>query len=117
MGNQRLNAFLSGRHGRLWASMTGFVVFATALQMRILDRAIVPMDEGQLAALATRILDGEALYRDVHTGIGPGIFHVIAALFAVFECDLLVTCWAQVGVNITIAALLWLLSDRVMRLH
>lgn len=117
MGNQRLQAFLSARRGRLWASMTGFVVFATALQMRIHNRAIVPMDEGQLAGVATRILDGEALYRDVHTGIGPGIFHFIAALFAVFERDLLVTRWAQIGVNIAIATLLWLLSARVMRLH
>lgn len=117
MRNQRLQDFLSGHRAPLWASMAAFTIFFTALQIRIFDRTLVAMDEGQLTSVATRILDGEVLYRDVHTGIGPGIFHVIAALFAAFGRDLIVTRVAQIGVNIAIATLLWLLAARVMRLR
>ena len=74
-----------------WASTASIATLAVALQMRIFDRTAVAMDEGQLAAVATRILDGEVLYRDIHTGIGPGIYHVTAALFAFFGRELLVT--------------------------
>ncbi|HIF92505.1 MAG: hypothetical protein ABGX04_01580 [Myxococcales bacterium] len=103
--------------GFWWASSAGLAALAVTLQMRFFDRTAIPMDEGQLAAAAVRILNGEVLYRDIHTGIGPGIYHVTAALFAFFGRDLLVTRWAQVGVNAAIAICLWLLAARVVRLH
>lgn len=103
--------------GFWWASSAGIAALAVALQMRFFDRTAVPMDEGQLAAVAVRLLDGEVLYRDIHTGIGPGIYHVTAALFAFFGHDLLVTRWAQVGINAAIAVCLWLLAARVVRIH
>ena len=117
MKDQQLPDFPSRPRGFWWASAAGIAALAVALQMRIFDRATIPMDEGQLAAVAVRILDGEVLYRDIHTGIGPGIYHFTAALFAFFGRDLLVTRWAQVGVNAAIAVCLWLLAARVVRLH
>ena len=98
-----------------WASTAAIATLAVLLQRRIFDRTAVAMDEGQLAAVARRILDGEVLYRDIHTGIGPGVYHVTAALFALFGRDLLVTRWAAVGVNAAIAVCLWLLATRVVR--
>ena len=95
----------------------GVVALAMVVQLRFFDRASVPMDEGQLVVIASRILDGQVLYRDMHTGIGPGIYHFTAALFALFGEDLVVTRWAEIGVNAIIALLLWLLSIRVVRLH
>src|SRR5262245_13081473 len=90
---------------------------AVVLQSRIYDRAAIPMDEGHLAAVAIRLLEGEVLYRDVHTGIAPVVYHVVAALFGFFGRDLLVTRVAQVAVNAGIAALLWGIASRVTRLH
>jgi hypothetical protein len=117
MNDQQLLDLPNGQRDYWWTSTAGIAALAVALQMRIFDRSAVPMDEGQLVVAATRILDGEVLYRDIHTGIGPGIYHVTAALFALFGRDLLVTRWAQVFVNLAIAVLLWAVASRVVRLH
>jgi 4-amino-4-deoxy-L-arabinose transferase-like glycosyltransferase len=114
--------FFSGgdghRHGAADAVWTVLVALAaTVLQLRTFDRASIPMDEGQLVAVAVRILEGEILYRDVHTGIGPGIYHLAAALFELFGHDLRVTRWAQVAVNSGIALTLFALARRVARAH
>jgi len=103
--------------GFWWGSIAGIAALSVVLQARIFDRTAVPMDEGQLAVIATRILDGEVLYRDVHTGIGPGIYHFAATLFAVFGRDLVVLRCAQVAVNAAIAVLLWLVAARIVRWH
>ena len=90
------------------------LVFAVLLQLQSFDRSIVPMDEGHLAALASWMASGKALYRDLHTGIFPGIYQLTTLLFAVFGDDLLVTRWAQVAVNAAIAVCLWLTGVRIM---
>jgi hypothetical protein len=40
--------------------------------------------------------DGKLLYRDLHTGIFPGIYHFTTLLFNLFGNDLIVTRWAEV---------------------
>jgi hypothetical protein len=117
MKNEPVADISSRPRGFWWATTACIAALAVVLQMRIFNRTLVPMDEGQLAVAATRILDGEVLYRDIHTGIAPGIYHVTAALFAIFGRDVLVTRWTQVGVNAVIAGCLWLLAARVVRLH
>jgi hypothetical protein len=87
------------------------------VQLPIHDRTAVPMDEGHLAAAASRLLEGEVLYRDVHTGIAPLIYYGAALLFRLLGPDLLVTRFAQVAVNLAIALLLWVLALRVARAH
>jgi len=109
-----------GREGQgaevaVWAVLVALL--SILLQLRTFDRASIPMDEGQLVAVAVRILEGEILYRDVHTGIGPGIYHLTAALFELCGRDLRVTRWAQVAVNTGIALLLFAIARRVVRAH
>lgn len=102
-----------GATDAVWAVLVGLL--SIVLQLRTFDRASVPMDEGQLVAVAVRILDGEILYRDIHTGVGPGIYHLTAALFELFGPELRVTRWAQVAVNTGIALTLFALARRVAR--
>jgi len=99
----------------VWAILVALL--ATALQLLTFDRASIPMDEGQLVAVAIRILEGEVLYRDVHTGVGPAIYHLTAALFELFGRDVRVTRWAQVLVNTGIALVLFAIARRVARAH
>ena len=117
MEHQQLATFRAGKHGFLVISAAIVAFLALLAQLQIYDRTAVAMDEGHLAAAASRILDGEVLYRDIHTGIGPGIYYATAALLGVFGSDLLVTRQAQIAVNLVIAVCLWLLAVRVVRLH
>ena len=93
----------------------GVAALAVLAQLPTLDRSAVPVDEGQLVSIADRILHGEVLYRDVYTGIFPGIYYVTALLLDVFGEDVLVTRWAQALVNAATVACLGLLGLRVMR--
>lgn len=72
------------------------------------------MDEGHLALTASRLLDGDVLYRDIHTGIFPGIYAATAGLFALFGEELLVTRVAQVAGNAATVVLLWLIGVRIV---
>ena len=99
----------------VWAVLVGLL--SVVLQLRSFDRASIPMDEGQLVAVAVRILEGEVLYRDIHTGVGPGIYHLTAALFELFGPEVRVTRWAQVAVNTGIALTLFAIARRVARAH
>jgi hypothetical protein len=90
------------------------LVIAVLLQLQSFDRSIVPMDEGHLAAVASFLASGKALYRDLHSGIFPGIYQLTRLLFGVFGDDLLVTRWAEVAVNAAIATCLWLTGASLM---
>jgi len=72
------------------------------------------MDEGHLALTANRLLAGDLLYRDIHTGIFPGIYVATAGLFAVFGEELLVTRAAQVASNTATVLLLWFIALRIV---
>ena len=90
------------------ASTPAVLFIAVLLQLQSFDRSIVPMDEGHLAAVAGFLASGKALYRDLHSGIFPGIYQLTRLLFGVFGDDLLVTRWAEVAVNAAIPTCLWL---------
>lgn len=94
------------RRGALAAGVGGLALLA---QLPSFDRSAVPVDEGQLLAVADRLLHGAALYRDVYTGIFPGVYWLAASLLGVLGENAVVTRWAQVLVNAATAmALLWL---------
>jgi hypothetical protein len=97
------------------ATAAGVGALALLAQLPTFDRSAVPVDEGQLVAIADRILRGEVLYRDIYTGIFPGIYYVTALLLRLFGEDVVVTRWAQMLVNAATAACLWLVGVRVMR--
>lgn len=96
--------------------LIGVAIFVAAIfgQLATFDRSIVPMDEGHLATLAMGLQDGKLLYRDLHTGIFPGIYHLTAMLFGIFGNDLIVTRCAEVAVNGSIATCLWLAGAHMM---
>src|SRR5262245_15658399 len=98
----------------LVAAPIAITALALLAQLPIHDRSIVHVDEGQLVAIAARLLHGEVLYRDVYTGIFPGLYYASAALFSLFGSDVHVTRLAQVAVNAATALALWGLGRRVM---
>ena len=87
---------------------------ALVVQIPILDRSVVWVDEGQLLAIADRLRHGDVLYRDVYTGIFPGIYYLTALLLDVFGEDVVVTRWAQAVVNALTAVCLWRIGLRAM---
>jgi hypothetical protein len=100
------------RRGALAAGVLGLALLG---QLPTFDRSVVPVDEGQLLAVAERLLHGERLYRDVYTGIFPGVYWLAAGLFAALGPDAVVTRWAQAWVNAATAAALFLLARRGAR--
>ncbi len=100
---------------RIGIAAVGLLGLGLLVQLPIYNRSVVPMDEGHLAAAVDWIIQGKALYREIHTGIVPAIYYITAFLFSLFEPDLVVTRWAQVFVNTTIALCLWRLASRVVR--
>jgi hypothetical protein len=105
------------RRSRLLAPFAALLVVAVmaAVQLPIFDRTIVPLDEGQLLAIAYRINNGERLYRDIYTGIFPGVYYATALLVSLAGADLLVTRWAALVLNAAVALLLWALASRMVR--
>ncbi|MFT5441994.1 MAG: hypothetical protein ACI8W3_001036 [Myxococcota bacterium] len=109
---EQRDAALAGAKARLFA--LAVVVIAIALQLPTYDRAIVPMDEGHLAAVAGWLQTGKLLYRDLHTGVFPGIYHLTAVLFAIVGENLVVARIAEVCAITTIALCLWLVGVRTI---
>jgi hypothetical protein len=101
--------------GPMWTAAV--VLIAFVVQWGLYDRVLVPMDEGHLAAAASWMLDGKLLYRDIHTGIFPGIYLLTTLLFALFGEDLLVMRVAALAMNLTISLSLWRIATRFARPH
>jgi hypothetical protein len=84
-------------------------VVSALAQLPTFNRTIVSLDEGQLTAIGHRLAAGEVLYRDIYTGIFPGIYWLAEALFRALGTDVLVLRWTQLVVNAVTAALLFTL--------
>jgi hypothetical protein len=110
-------ASLNAENVRFRAMALGLALLALLAQWPLYDRALVPMDEGHLAAAAGWMLQGKLLYRDIHTGIFPGIYLLTSGLFALFGHDFVVTRLAAVAMNVCITLCLWLVSRRMLRPH
>lgn len=78
------------------ASLAGYAVF---YWLRYLHRGINLLDEGSQAAQASRILQGELIYRDFTTAIAPASYYIVACLFQLFGRDLMVLRWAAFAVG------------------
>lgn len=94
--------------GRIPATFA-VAAFTAVVQLPVFNRTIVSLDEGQLAAIGHRLASGEVLYRDIYTGIFPGIYWLAEALFRLLGSDVLVLRWTQLAVNSVTAALLFAL--------
>jgi len=93
-----------------------WVAFAMAVaQLPVLDRSLVPLDEGQAIQIGHRLVSGEALYRDVHTGVFPGVYWLTELLFRMFGTDALVLRWTQLAINTLTAVLLFVLARPLAR--
>jgi hypothetical protein len=92
----------------------GLILLVACLSALLYDRTFILIDEGHIATIAARMLDGQVLYRDVQTGIFPGVYYLTAALFGLFGEDIVVTRIAQIGVNIATVVTLWRLGLRTV---
>ncbi len=79
-------------------------------QLPILDRTVVTLDEGQVTVIGHRLASGQVLYRDVHTGLFPGLYWFVDVLFRIFGTEVLVLRWTQLVVNTLTAVLLFVLA-------
>ncbi len=68
------------------------------------------LDEGALLHVAERILNGGVLYRDIATGIMPGIYYLTAVLFRFFGCSVETGRYMQMVVLAVNASLVYILS-------
>jgi len=97
-------------------SETAWVAVVMALaQLPVLDRTLVTLDEGQATQIGHRLASGEALYRDVHTGVFPGVYWLVELLFRTFGTEVLVLRWAQLAVNTLIGVLIFVLARPLAR--
>src|SRR5690349_11753343 len=96
--------------GGRFAEIAMVAIVTAVVQVPMFNRAIVSLDEGQLTAIGQRLASGEVLYRDIYTGIFPGIYWLAEALFRMLGSDVLVLRWTQLLVNALTAALLFALA-------
>jgi hypothetical protein len=93
----------------------GILGLAILVQLPTHDRGVVALDEGQLLTVAGRFLTGDLLYKDIHTGIFPGVYYLAALVLWAFGHDVIVVRWAQVLVNALMVLFLWRLALRIVR--
>ncbi|MFQ5427459.1 MAG: tetratricopeptide repeat protein [Thermodesulfobacteriota bacterium] len=81
---------------------TGIAVFiiATALYLPLAFNDISMLDEGALLYVAERLTKGDVLYRDIVTGIMPGVYYLQALFFLILGYSVLVgrvLAWATLA--------------------
>ena len=90
----------------------GLALGALAVQAPLLNRMVVPMDEGHLTAAVSWMHAGKHLYSEIHTGLFPGVYLLTYGLFGIFGENLLVTRIAAALVNVATALFLWRITAR-----
>jgi hypothetical protein len=93
----------------VWGCLAVFALAAVA-QIPLAHSGHVALDEGQITMIGSRLVSGEYLYRDIYTGIFPGIYWITEALFRLFGVDILVTRYAQLVFNALLAVSVWRFS-------
>lgn len=87
--------------------------FAALAQLPLVQSGHVALDEGQLTMIGNRLAEGQYLYRDVYTGIFPGIYWLTELLFRIFGVDIAVTRFAQLAFNAMLAVSVWRFTLRL----
>ncbi len=91
------------------------VLFAFAVSLPLSRVDLSMLDEGAILYVAERLTKGDVLYRDIATGIMPGIYYLQALLFYIFGYSVtlgrLLAC-ATLAVN---AALLYSISTHFLK--
>ncbi len=67
------------------------VVVAASVGLPLCRRSIILSDEGYLLQQSLDLLNGKVLYRDMDSFITPGIWFLLAGVFAVFDASVLVS--------------------------
>ncbi|MBW2231209.1 MAG: glycosyltransferase family 39 protein [Deltaproteobacteria bacterium] len=74
----------------LWI-YAGLMVVALAFGLPLIRRAIILSDEGYLLQQSLDLLQGRVIYRDMDAFITPGMWFLLAGVFAIFEPSVLVS--------------------------
>src|SRR5262245_52013209 len=77
-------------HSSRWMGHALVVVILLLAATQVFTRELNSFDEGAIVHIAERLANGEVLYRDVDTGLMPGVYYLHALLFRVFGPSLLV---------------------------
>ncbi|MFM2449117.1 MAG: hypothetical protein RIS44_1567 [Pseudomonadota bacterium] len=77
---------------------------------RFFDRGINVLDEGFVAALSLRVLQGEVPYTDFFTLLMPGVFLLHAGLYGLFGPSLWIGRWVLLLIGIAIPVLVYLIG-------
>jgi hypothetical protein len=80
--NQRTNR-LTARSPWLWAAAAAALAFLVAFPLA--RRSVLLSDEGLVLMQALDILKGKVLYRDMDAFVAPGIWYLLAGVFAVVK--------------------------------
>ena len=88
---------------------------ALVLSAPVHVRYLVPLDEGAVVHVAERLAQGEVLYRDVATGVMPGVYYLLALLFKVFGSSITVGRVLQMLVLAGSTTLIYVISRRFGR--
>ncbi len=67
------------------------MVVALAFGLPLIRRAIILSDEGYLLQQSLDLLQGRVIYRDMDAFITPGMWFLLAGVFAIFEPSVLVS--------------------------
>lgn len=86
------------------------VVFSTYWVGRFYDRGIGVVDEGFIAALSLRVLQGEVPYQDFFTLLMPGAFLLHAGLYGLFGPSLWIGRCVLLLIGIAIPVLVYLIG-------
>src|SRR4051812_26372495 len=99
------------------ARRTAVLLFAAAaaLSAFTIRREIGPHDEGLMLQAAARIAGGQMPYRDFWWNYGPGQPYLLGALWKLFGPSLLTWRVVRVGLDATVALLVYLLVRRETR--
>ncbi|HET9062118.1 MAG TPA: hypothetical protein VFO62_02410, partial [Candidatus Binatia bacterium] len=88
------------------------VVVLFVLGFTLCRRAIVLSDEGYLLKQAEDLLHGSVMYRDLDAFVTPGLWFLLAGLFAVIEPSVLATRGLALVCYLATAVLIWRIVRR-----
>ena len=90
-------------------------VLSLILSYPLYLRGLSPLDEGALLHIAERISGGEVLYRDLATGVMPGVYYLLALVFRLFGPSIEAGRYLQMALLGVNCCLFYLIAEHFLR--